>query len=447
MTGSWWVGRVSLIALSLVLQKIPTMLITSCFAGGRKRRTKTAHCRRTAAMERERQQHNLGIGFSVAGEENHRVEVVGGSGDDGTPGPLARASEWCSVVVPWLTLVAVVALSFILAFVLTSRGFLDADTEDEAGTPCGCRGIGGISDAWSGKGGKDGAGGGSGGSDDVAGDGATIVEWLALIFSIVVFRALVWRPVYIMAGVCLHRRLARRALRRAEEQQEQQVYEMSAYSGEDGDEDENGETGEECDGVGDIDGGGSGSDGQLAYSTTTTVSRRDVRPKSIDIDRESEEEEEEGTREGGGEGGEGEAKDEFAALSTMARSTSEPAPHVGARPKLRPGLSERKTKWLRSKKKKKRISWVPSPHVEGAGYGGGEGGGESLGTEVEMSERGGATTEQVGCSGGGGRGGEGGSGGNGSNGSKRGASQEGNSWHTTNPLHVRSSSCEAPSKG
>ena len=186
LTRSWWVGRMSLLALSLFLQKLPSMLVGFCFRWAATRRAKTA--------KRLRQ------------DLSQTSAAVGSDGDAAAP-PRKMAGTRCAytwyVVMPWMVLVATVATSFGLTLVLTSRGFLDAATEDEAGVPCTCRGIGGVSDAAKGE-----------GSDDAAQDGATIGDWLALIFTVVFFRALVWRPLYIMIAVCSHRRLARRTLKR-----------------------------------------------------------------------------------------------------------------------------------------------------------------------------------------------------------------------------------------
>ena len=185
LTGSWWIGRMSLLAISLFLQKLPSVLVGFCFRWAAKRRAKTA----------KRLQ-----------DVSQTSAVVGSDGDAAAPRRKmagTRCAHTWYVVMPWMILVATVATSFGLTLVLTSRGFLSAEKEDEAGVPCTCRGIGGVSDANKGE-----------GSDNAVQDGATIGDWLALIFTIVGFRALVWRPLYIMVAVVSHRRLARRTLKR-----------------------------------------------------------------------------------------------------------------------------------------------------------------------------------------------------------------------------------------
>ena len=104
--GSWWTGKMLLLAGSMAVHKVPMMLVSFVFMQARKR----------ARRARERGQ-------------NERCKAV------------RTFMNWA---VYWL----LVAGAFAVTFVLTSTGFLESPRGDQEGVPCSCRGIAGSETDW-----------------------------------------------------------------------------------------------------------------------------------------------------------------------------------------------------------------------------------------------------------------------------------------------------------
>jgi hypothetical protein len=209
VTSSWWAGKFSLVALSLVVQKFPMMFVSSFFNREKRRaikrdkekrrQSRRAYRSRSAGGSRSRPRSGPGSGTgswpgSGTGSRSS-PDRIGGDGDgDGRNSCASAALERARTSFPWGVLFLFMCTFFGVAFVLTSRGYLESSSADETGRPCGCRGIGGEADATE--------------------------DWLFLVSGIVLFRMFIWRPLYVLSGACFHRRLAMKDLEEADEDAE-----------------------------------------------------------------------------------------------------------------------------------------------------------------------------------------------------------------------------------
>ena len=199
VTTSWWAGKFSLVALSLVVQKFPMMFVSSFFNREKRRAVKQDKEKR---RQSRREYRSRSAGGSRSGPTSGSRS---GSGSRGSPGRIggdgdgrnscaSAALERARTSFPWGVLFVFMCTFFGVAFVLTSRGYLESSSADETGKPCGCRGIGGEADATE--------------------------DWLFLVSGIVLFRMFIWRPLYVLSGACFHRRLAMKDLEEADEDAE-----------------------------------------------------------------------------------------------------------------------------------------------------------------------------------------------------------------------------------
>ena len=135
-SGTQFTGKLIVLVLSLLLQKIPVMVVRSCFSRARKQRRKVAQGR------------DVAIGHIHS--------------------PTTTA--------PWIGLFVLVVGSFAFTLLLTSKGLFESAQGATKNVPCGCQGIAKSNEG----------------------------DWLELILLIVLFRTLIYRPLYILVAVLLH---------------------------------------------------------------------------------------------------------------------------------------------------------------------------------------------------------------------------------------------------
>ena len=160
----WWIGKIILLALTLVFQKMPSFIMRNLFAIARN------HAKR--ALKKSRKAHL----------------ARGGTGE---PPPPSRKSRCCTrflTAVAWFFFAFVIVGSFTVTIVLSARGTMESNLANDDGgngtAPCILRHCSGVSLASS--------------EDDVR------VEWLMMIASFMLLRAFFIRPFTVFIATWCH---------------------------------------------------------------------------------------------------------------------------------------------------------------------------------------------------------------------------------------------------
>ena len=160
----WWLGKIVLLALTLVFQKLPSFIMRNLFAIARN------HAKR--ALKKSRKAHL----------------ARGGTGEPPRPSRKSRCCNRFLTAVAWFFFTFVIVGSFTVTIVLSARGTMESNLANDDGgngtTPCILRRCSGVSLASS--------------EDDVR------VEWLVMIASFMLLRAFFIRPFTVFIATWCH---------------------------------------------------------------------------------------------------------------------------------------------------------------------------------------------------------------------------------------------------